>query len=168
MERLTFTDRFVDIIKFDDEGPVDIQDLITALIDLKREKRKEGWSNLKAGKSLIDKEYAGVVCVYGDRRESDAEFERRKKLVAEYEKMETKDLLEELDTVRRRENYWETTEGYAIRHVLAGREHVPSSSENKAIRKIQARTGIKDIDELREKHGDERIALMAAPRNGKA
>jgi hypothetical protein len=154
MERKIINNDYAGSITFGDGE--DIQELITALIDFKREKKKQGWSNLKIHRGIRDDEYPGGVFVFGDRRENDDEMENRRKSMEMYEESSTEELLAKLDKARK----------HGLSHVvgnikdaLALREHIPNKLERKAIRRIQAKTGIKDLEELREKHGSE-IAKM--------
>lgn len=151
MEKKMKTNLLVDYIKFGDEESIhDIQELITALIDFKREKRKEGWKNMRITKTLYDKNYPGVLFVYGDRLETDAEFECRKKDADEYRETSTEDLLVKLDEARK---FGLCDAIGNIKDELSLREHVPSKAERRVIRQLKARTGISSTDELREKHG---------------
>ena len=151
MERKTFTNELVDTISLTDGQ--DIQELITELIDIKREKRKEGWSNLTVGKTLIDKEYPGFIVIRGDLKETDEQMERRRKDMEAYEGMPTGTLLAKLDATRKHRC---DSVAATIKDVLATREHISTSkAERKAIRSIQSRTGIKSVQEVIEKHSDE-------------
>jgi len=150
MERKTIEGDYAGNITFGDGE--DIQELITALIDFKREKRHEGWSDLKVHAGLGDADYPGSVFLYGDRKETDEEMNYRRKSMEMYEEVSTEELLAKLDKARK----------HGLAHVIGNikdalefREHIPNKLERKVIRQLQARTGIKDMAELREKHGTE-------------
>ncbi len=151
MERLFFEDMFIDFVEVN-RDKIDMQDCISWFIHLKKDLKNKGWRNITIEPA------GGVKGLYfklrGDRQENDQELVSRKTEVEKYKKMDTKDLLVELEVARRHKYV-----SWALRHVLDGREHVPSRAEKKVLRQLKARTGIKDDQELREKHGKD-IAEM--------
>ena len=120
-----------------------IEDTITELIRMKKEAKKEGWTDLEVNAFVIT----------GMRLETDEEYKIRLNATEALERLSTKELMA---MYRSRSKASHNLQRQIIKRVLDGRENLPSGKfENKAVRILKKKYRIKKTQDLYKDHSVE-------------
>ena len=153
---------FIGYIQPKDLDGKPLHEFITELINMKR-----GFTNCMINKEQDER--TTLLRITGERKETEEEFRGRCDYKKELEKLSTPELLKELAKERnscdRARQTWypnsdpsefgESLTQKTIKEVLSTREHIPNKLEKKIIRRLQSQTGIKDVEEIRAKYGNQ-------------